>query len=341
VVHGSHPAPLIDVHAHHFARDLPDFAARYGDSRWPYLLIDDVAGPGRIMLADTVFRHVTPALWDRAARLDALDAAGVGVQLISPVPVMLTYWAEAQAAQDFARAVNDSIAEDVRAASGRLLGLGTVPLQDPDLAVTELRRLVTELGLAGVEIGTHAANRELDDPALAPFWAEVAALDVAVFVHPLDGGGDAIRRRGVPYDFGLGMLTDTAMAAVGLINGGVLDRHPDVRICLAHGCGTFAWAFPRLRLGTHFQGDPSLVERYPELARRLWVDSLVFDPVHVGLLVQRFGADHVMIGTDFPFVPGQLEGARKWVEDCAACNGLTAEHASWHASANARRFVRA
>jgi aminocarboxymuconate-semialdehyde decarboxylase len=337
------PAPsyesVIDVHAHHFAVGLPDLALRTGDSRWPSLVVDVDRTRGRIMLGDQAFRAVPAALWDRAARLDALDTAGVTVQLISPVPIMLTYWAEPRLGHDFARAVHDSIAEEIRAADGRLRGLGTVPLQDPELAISELRRLTSDLGLAGVEIGTHAAGRELDDPALSAFWAEVEACGAAVFVHPLDGGGDAIRRRGVPYDFGLGMLTDTAMAAVALLNGGVLDRHPALRICLAHGCGTFAWAFPRLQLGSQLGGDPSIVDRYADLARRLWADSLVFDPAHVGLLVQRFGVGHVMIGTDYPFVPGQLEGARAWVDKCSSVNRLTSEERTGLAAANAMRFL--
>jgi len=209
--------PVIDVHAHHFAADLPDFVASTGDARWPSLVVDVDRTRGRIMLGDQQFRAVSPPLWDRDARLAAMDAAGVTVQLVSPVPIMLTYWAEPRLGHEFARAVNDSIAEEVRAAEGRLRGLGTVPLQDPALAIAELRRLTSELGLDGVEIGTHAAGLELDDPAFAEFWAEAEACGAAVFIHPLDGGGDAIRRRGVPYDFGLGMLTDTAMAVQNLL----------------------------------------------------------------------------------------------------------------------------
>ena len=331
--------PVIDVHAHHFAADLPDFVASSGDARWPSLVVDVDRTRGRIMLGDQQFRAVSPPLWDRDARLAAMDVAGVTVQLVSPVPIMLTYWAEPRLGHEFARAVNDSIAAEVRAAEGRLRGLGTVPLQDPALAIAELRRLTSELGLDGVEIGTHAAGLELDDPAFAGFWAEAEACGAAVFIHPLDGGGDAIRRRGVPYDFGLGMLTDTAMAAVALLNGGVLDRHPALRVCLAHGCGTFAWAFPRLRLGSQLGADPTVVDRYADLARRLWVDSLVFDPVHVGLLVERFGVEHVMVGTDYPFVPGQLEGARAWVDECASVNLLDDDGRRGLAAANATRFL--
>jgi aminocarboxymuconate-semialdehyde decarboxylase len=329
---------LVDVHAHHFAVNLPDFATITGDHRWPALAVDS-AGSGRIMLGDTVFRTVRPPLWDVPARIAELDAAGVAVQVVSPTPIMLTYWAEPEPALQFARAINDSLAADVARSDGRLRALGTVPLQDVDLAVVELKRLVAELGLSGVLIGTQIAGRELDDPALEPFWAAVSDADAAVFIHPLDGGGNAIRRSGQPYDFGLGMLTDTAMAATGLISGGVLDRHPRLRIGLAHGCGTFAWAYPRLRMATRLTGNPGLIERYEQLVRRLWVDSLVFDPEHLRLLTRRFGAGHVMLGTDYPFIAGQVEGASDFVGSAVADGAITGAQADAILTANALDFL--
>lgn len=305
---------VTDAHAHHFGRGLPDLAQSTGDDRWPSLVVDDRSpADGRIMLGHNIFRPVQAELWDVCARVSTLDAMGVGLQLISPTPIMLTYWAEPKLSADFARAVNDSLAADVAASAGRLAGLGTVPLQDVDLAVAELERVVVDLGLVGVEIGTQVGGRELDHPSLVPFWAAAAELDASVFIHPLDGGGNVIRRGGQPYDFGLGMLTDTAMAATALICGGVLDRHPRLRIGLAHGCGTFPWAFPRLHRGTLLSSDPAIFDRFEALAARLWVDSLVFDPEHLRLLVRRFGEGHVMLGTDYPFIPGQIEGAGEFI----------------------------
>jgi len=329
----------IDIHAHHFSPSLPDLARRTGDERWPRLVTDD-GQSGRILLGQNLFRTVKSSLWDLPTRLAELDAAGVAVQVISPVPIMLTYWADAALAVKYTRAVNDSIAETVAESGGRLRGFGAVALQDPAAAVQEVRRLATQLQLDGVEIGTHAAGRELDDPELDPFWAEAADLDLPVFVHPLDGGGAAIRRQGQPYDFGLGMLTDTAMAAVGLINGGVLDRYPNLRVVLAHGCGTFAWAFPRLRIGSQMTPTPELAERYADLAKRLWVDSLVFDPEHLRLVARRFGADHIMLGSDFPFIPGVLENAPRFVADAADLGALSAAAASAVLGANALAFLR-
>ena len=329
----------VDVHAHHFSASLPDLARSTGDERWPHLETDD-GHTGRILQGDRVFRTVRSALWDLPTRLAELDAAGIAVQVISPVPIMLSYWAPGELAAEFLRAVNDSIAQDVASSGGRLRGLGAVALQDPRAAVEEVRRLGTELGLEGVEIGTHAAGRELDDPQLAPFWAAVVDLDLAVFIHPLDGGGMAIRRQGPPYDFGLGMLTDTAMAAVALINGGVLDRHPTLRVALAHGCGTFAWAFPRLRVGSQQTATPEIGARYADLARRLWVDSLVLDPEHLRLLALRFGADHIMLGSDFPFMPGQLESAAQFVADGTDLGAFSADAGQAVLGANALEFLR-
>jgi aminocarboxymuconate-semialdehyde decarboxylase len=206
------------------------------------------------------------------------------------------------------------------------------------LAVPELHRLVTELGLSGVQIGTQIAGRDLDDPELTPFFDAAAELAASIFVHPLDGGGNAIRRSGQPYDFGLGMLTDTAMAATALICGGVLDTRPDLRIGLAHGCGTFAWAAPRLKLGMLLSKNPVSHDNFDELVARLWADTLVFDPRQLPLLIARFGAGHVMFGTDYPFIPGQLEGGREFIRS-AIDHGVDEQHAHAILSANTRRFV--
>lgn len=333
---------MLDAHAHYFPADMAERDGSTGDPRWPSLVVADQDGPGtgQIMLGpSTVFRKVRSPLWDLEARLAELDANGVAMQVVSPTPILLTYWAEPRPALEFARAVNDSLAAQVAASAGRLTGLASVPLQDGALAAEELRRAVGELGLAGVEIGTRGGDRELDDPGLAPFFDAAAELDAAIFVHPLDGGGNAIRRGGQPYDFGLGMLTDTAMAATALICGGVLDTRPDLRIGLSHGCGTLAWAAPRLKMGTALSADPGRHDTFDELVARLWVDTLVFDPEHLRLLVHRFGAEHIMVGTDYPFIPGQIEGARAFIGQALERGALTGDQADAVLHANARAFV--
>jgi aminocarboxymuconate-semialdehyde decarboxylase len=327
---------VVDIHAHLFPAGLADLSGPTGDRRWPALVTGE--GAGRIMCGDTVFRQVRAPLWDRAARLAELDAAGVDIQVVSPVPVTLTYWADVQTAVDFTRAMNDALAAEVAASGGRLVGLGAVPLQDVGAAIDELTRVVTVLGLRGAEIGTVIAGRELDDPRLRPFFEAAQSLGAALFVHPMDGGAGVIRREGQPYDFGLGMLTDTAIAAAGLVFGGVLDEFPALRIVLAHGCGAFAWSYPRLRMGAQL-GRIGDVTRFDELVKTLWVDALVFDPVHLSLLVHRFGGGHIMVGTDHPFVPSQLTGVPGLVRDAAAQRLITGAEASAILGTNAVDFL--
>ncbi|PPJ25574.1 amidohydrolase family protein [Nocardia nova] len=331
------PAVGVDTHAHYFGLDLADRLPGIRDPRWPALHRSGTGG-GAIMLGDKVFRNVRSVLWDVDERIAELDAADIRTQLISPVPVMLAYWAHESVAVACARATNDSIAAAVARSGGRLAGLGTVPLPHVDSAVEELRRAVLDLGLAGVEIGTQISGADLDAPFLAPFFEAAESLGAAVFVHPTDGGGGVIRRGGQPYDFGLGMITDTAVAATALVFGGVLERFANLRVGLAHGCGTFPWAFPRLGLGAKIWHGADQ-GRAAELVRSLWVDSLVFDPAHLSLLVRRFGRGHVMLGTDYPFVPGQLEGAADFLASARDIGALDAATARDIHAANGLAFL--
>jgi aminocarboxymuconate-semialdehyde decarboxylase len=327
----------VDVHTHFFPASLPDLAARTGDNRWPSLHVDG-DGRARIMRGPNAFRAVAASCWDLDARQAEMDGIGIDVHVLSPVPVMLAAWAEPALAVEFCRAQNDLLAEAVASAPRRFLAFGAVPLPHVDAAITELQRLVGELGLAGIEIGAECAGVELDDIALRPFFAAAEALDVAVFVHPTDGAG-AIRRSGAPYEFGLGMLTDTAMAAGALVFGGVLDDFPRLRIGLAHGCGTFAWALPRLTRGASLAPGARSAEHVGELVRRLWVDSLVFDPTYLPILFERFGADHVLLGSDHPFYPAPWGAATAILElgvEQGLCTQAQMDDVLW---GNALRFL--
>jgi aminocarboxymuconate-semialdehyde decarboxylase len=335
-------AGAVDVHAHIFPAGVPDLAGETGDERWPSLEAGDAgSGEGRIMCGPRVFRVVRPSLWDLQARIAELDAAGIAAQLVSPVPVTMTYWADADLAALYQRQLNDAIAREVSASGGRLAGLGGVPLQDPGRAVAELERAVGQLGLRGVQIGSLIGDMDLADPRLDPFFAVAAARGAIVFVHPTDGGGGTIRRTGQPFDFGLGMPTDTAIAATALVFEGVLARHPRLRVLLAHGCGTFPIAFPRLAMGALLTGhiDQAGFAALPDAVRRLWVDALVFDPANLALLIERFGAEHVLLGTDDPFVPGQLREAQEMVRKAAGRGLISESQAEAILGANARALL--
>ena len=330
------PATL-DMHTHFFPAGIPDFASKTGDSRWPSLAIDG-EGKGAIMRGAEVFRPVAPTCWSPQHRVDAMDEAGIDVHVLSPVPVTLTTWADPALAAAFARRQNELLAEAAASSPSRLRWLGCVPLQDADAAVAELEH-GRSLGMCGVEIGTEVGGRELDDSGLRTFFAAAEALDVAVFIHPTDGAR-AIRRQGQPYEFGLGMLTDTAMAAGALLFGGVLEAYPRLRVGLAHGCGTFPWSYPRLaRQASQGSVTTEYLKSADELVRRMWVDSLVFDPCHIPLLKERFGAGHIMLGSDFPFYPAAWGGPCEIIDSAAARGLCTQEEATAMKAANGVRFL--
>ncbi len=317
---------IVDIHAHHFPLGVPDLAVETGDQRWPSLSFGQGLGDGggRLMRGENLFRKVRSVCFDGAARVHELDASGVDHQVLSPVPVTLVDWAPAAHAARFLAAQNDGLAQVAAASGGRLSAMGAVPLQDTDLAIAELQRLWEDLGMVGVEITAMVDGRELDDPSLDPFWAAAASEQIPVFIHPAHQR-TAIRRHGEPYEFGLGMLTDTAQAAAALVYGGVLDRHAGLRIALSHGCGTFGWAHPRLRYmaaRTAGADGQRAAAHLDLLVRSLWVDALVFDPALLGVLAERFGADHVLYGTDHPFLPEGFGGPRDVLEAGIAAGHL-------------------
>ncbi len=307
--------PVVDVHTHFFPDGLGDLAAKTGDNRWPSLQLG-ADGQARLMRGAEVFRPVSPTCWDPTRRLAAMDAEGTDIHVLSPVPIMLTTWAETALAADFAHRQNEAFAEAAASDPTRFRWFGTVPLQDTDAAIAELER-AKQLGANGIEIGTEAGGKELDDPSLLPFFQACASLDVPIFIHPTDNVG-AIRRKGQPHEFGLGMLTDTAMAAGALLFGGVLEACPGLRVGLAHGCGSFPWAFPRLARGSTLGSAPGTfsakLSRAQELLSLMWADTLVFDPQHLGLLIARFGAEHLFLGSDFPFYPAEWGGPTEVID---------------------------
>jgi len=294
-------SPVVDLHAHFMPPDLPDLAAETGDDRWPMLFAHPDALTGSVMRGPQTFRVVRRPCWDTQARLSEMDALGVDIQVISPIPVALTYWAEPKLGLRYARHINDWLAQTVVDGGGRLRGLGTVPLQYPAAAILEMERCVQDLGLDGLELGTVVGTTELDAEELRPFFAAAEELQVPLFIHPMDTRCVG-RATSVDLAFGIGMLTDTAVAASALIFGGVLEEFPGLRICLSHGGGGLPWMWPRLKFGRSIS-QPGLDAHWDQIVARLYVDSLVFDPQHLDLLRVRFGINHIVAGSDYPFLP--------------------------------------
>jgi aminocarboxymuconate-semialdehyde decarboxylase len=329
---------VLDVHTHILPPSVPDPPSAGAErAGWP--VVERTGDRRRVHQAGRLVRTLTPPGWDVDARLAEMDALGVAAQVLMPIPFTFCYDADPAVAGWLARVQNDAIAEIVAARPDRFYGLGTVPLQDPAAAVAELRRIMTEPRLGGVEIGTHVAGTSLHDASLAPFWAAAEELGAAVFVHP--GRFLAPDRTGHNgLDFGLARPVETGIAAGALVHGGVLTRHPGLRICLAHGGGCTAMMAGRWQRGWDLLPRPeALTDAGPrELLARLWVDTLTYDPGALRLAAEVFGADRLVVGTDYPFtVAERPPGAA--VAEAVRTGGVPL--ADWPAelAGNARRFL--
>lgn len=295
----------VDLHAHVLPREWPDLAERYGDPRWPRLEHVDPCS-ARIMVGGELFRAVTSQLYDTSRRLADMDATGVDRQVLSTVPVMFSYWAKAEHTLELGRRLNEHIAETVAAHPHRFSGFGTVPLNDPDLAITELERCVLELGMVGVQIGTNIAGVELDDPRLLPFFTRASELGAVVFVHPWQVIG-AERLRSYYFLYTIAMPSETAFAVGALLFGGVLERLPKLQLVFAHGGGSAAYVIGRMERGWEvWEPAREHLHRPPVQALRCChFDSVTWDAASLELLVRRVGADRVLLGSDYPFIMGE------------------------------------
>ena len=324
-----------DLHTHIVPPRWEDFAARYGGGRWPRL-VPEADCRGTLMTGDQFFRAIDERSWNPARRLEDMARLGIDRQAVSPPPIMFCYWAEAKAAQAFARMQNEFIASVAAEYPARFVGMATVPLQEPPAAVEELRYAREVLNLRAVEIGTCPGGRDFDDPALFAFFEACAELGVAVFVHPASPLAGQERLTSYYFPLIVGNPLETALAISKLIFGAVLERLPRLRICFAHGGGAFPFTLGRLNHGWHVRPEgPAAIPREPrEYARMIWVDSLSHGSDNLRFIVQQLGADRVVIGSDYPFDMGFDDPVA-----ALADSGLGADVQDRIANDNARAFL--
>jgi aminocarboxymuconate-semialdehyde decarboxylase len=327
----------IDIHTHILPPELPDFKKMFGYGG--FIQLKNCPGCTDIDMIDDsgkFFRRITQNCVNPEVRIQECDQHQVQLQVISTVPTMFSYHIKPDDGLVVSRLLNDHIAGVVKNNPKRFIGLGTVPLQNPVLAAREVERCMTQLGLKGIQIGSHVNDWNLSDEALFPFYEACESQGASLFVHPWDmRGQDKMQKYWLPWLVGMPM--ETSLAICSMIFGGVFKRFPKLRVAFAHGGGAFPFTLGRIQHG--FEARPDLCAVDNEISPKdyvghFYLDSLVHDEKSLKYLVELFGKEKVCLGTDYPFplgeqVPGQLIQntfssleTQEWLLSKAALNWL-------------------
>lgn len=301
----------IDTHTHIIPKNLPDFAQRFGYG--DFITLDHHA-PGRawMMQGNRRFREITDNCWDPEVRIAEMKQHEADMQVICTIPVMFGYWAKPHDCLEVSRFLNDDIAATVNTYTDKFIGLATLPMQDTKLAVSELERCMKN-GFRGVQIGSNINNLNLSEPQFDEFFAACQSLDAAILVHPWQMmGQEHMTKYWLPWL--VGMPAEISRAICSMIFGGVFEKYKTLKVCFAHGGGSFLPTISRIEHGWDCRPDLVAIDNPvnpKDYLGRFWVDSHVCDHKMLQYIIDLVGVDKVMQGSDYPFplgeaVPGEL-----------------------------------
>ncbi|MEQ8268621.1 MAG: amidohydrolase family protein [Parvibaculum sp.] len=325
----------IDIHTHVVPASLPALPGTASEMSWPSIEHAD-CGHARVLIGGKPYRDIEENCWSGARRIGEMGPMGIARQILSPMPELLSSWLPAEDAAHLGRHINGEIAAMAAEAPDRFTGFGMVPLQSVPLAIEELVHLTEVLGLKGVEIGTNVEGKPIGHPDFAPFFAAAEARGVPIFVHPLRPAGME-RLVGPPLlEQVVAFPCETGLAIASLMTSGLIAKHPGLRIAFSHGGGTFGQMLPRLQHAWSIA--PGLQKAIPQpptdMARALFYDTLVYDPVALRFLKDQFGASQLLIGTDYPFAIMEKDPLSRLREA-----GFSAPEIEAATHLNARRFL--
>lgn len=294
----------IDIHCHVMSLESEELVRPYfTPDKDPFFRY---SGPSSDAYNQKHFSEIVPKLSLPEERLRDMDRMGIDIQAISVAPPQYYYWTEPDLGVRASRIQNENLARIVKGHPDRFVGLGTLPLQDVEASLAELDRLVHELGFNGIEICTSVNGADFDDPRFEPLLARFEELDVLVVMHP-NGFSHGERLAAYYLINTVGMPLDSTVSIARMIFGGVLERHPDLKICVVHGGGYLPFYPARFDHAYHAREDcREHISRPPSTyLRQLYFDTMVFDPEDLATLIDRYGAEHVLLGSDYPYDMGE------------------------------------
>lgn len=296
----------VDIHTHILPENIPDFRKKFGYGEWIQLEHHKPCC-ARMIMDGEFFREVESNNWSAEDRMKECDADQVDVQVLSTVPVMFSYWAKPKDTLEVSQFLNDHIAEIVSKYPKRFVGLGNLPMQSTELALQELRRC-KEIGLEGIQIGSHINELNLDHPSLYPIFEACEELEMSVFVHPWWWmAKEKMPNYWLPWL--VGMPAETSLAICSMIFAGIFEKLPNLKVAFAHGGGAFPGTLGRIEHGWNVRPDLVAVDNPYNPKKYLgqfWLDSLVHDPRMLDLVINMMGADRIALGTDYPYPLGEL-----------------------------------
>lgn len=300
----------IDIHTHILPEQMPNWSRKFGYGEFIHL--EHRNCEACMMKGDNLFRVVGENCIKEDVRIKEMDETEVTIQVLSTIPVLFNYWAKAADGLETSRFFNDHIAETVSKNSKRFVGLGTVPLQDVDLAIKETERCVKELKMPALEIGSNINGENLSEKKFFPFYEAVENLGCGLFIHPWEMmGEDKMQKYWLPWL--VGMPAETSRAICSMIFGGVFEKFPKLRVAFAHGGGSFPFTIGRIQHGFDVRPDLVALDNAispKEYAGKFWVDSLVHDKNAFQYLLEVIGEDKICLGSDYPFPLGEHKPGR-------------------------------
>ncbi|MCT4583004.1 MAG: amidohydrolase [Flavobacteriales bacterium] len=318
----------IDMHTHIMPKNLPRWADKFGYDGFIHL-DHHREGYANMMQGEKFFREINENCWDGAVRIKEYQQHETQVQVVCTIPVLFAYFAKPKDGLEVAQFLNDDIANLVAKYPKNYVGLGTIPMQDPELAVQELHR-IKEIGLVGIQIGSNVDNKNLNEPEFYPIWEACEKLGLAIFVHPWNMMGKKhMEKYWLPWL--VGMPAETARAISSMIFGGIFEKFPKLRVNFGHAGGSFLATIGRIEHGFNCRPDLVAVDNPinpKDYLGKFWVDCITHDPRMLKYVLEVQGSNRVTLGSDYPFPLGDLEigkfvteaGLEKPVVDDIFCN---------------------